>query len=147
MPDSSPSINSTGVRVRPQQDPDAMLAGFSEQIAGKLQQADQLSQAATEVRATASSTDGGITVAVDQRGNPVDLDIADKALRQRPNALQGVLDTIRAAQGELTGRMCAAMKPVLGTDTETLEAVLRGTRERFPEPTEPRSAAVADAED
>ncbi|MHA6801957.1 YbaB/EbfC family nucleoid-associated protein [Salinifilum ghardaiensis] len=132
-------------------DPDAMLAGFRQQIEDKLQRADQLKQAASEIRGTASSEDGGVTVAVDQGGCLTQLDLTDRAMRQRPEELSAaILDTVRSAQSTLTEQMRAAVEPLLGSDAETLEAVLQGTRERFPEESaqaRPSAEPAADDED
>lgn len=119
----------------PSSDPDAMLAGFQQQIEAKMRQAQQLQDAATGVRVSESSRDGSVTVVVDHSGNMVDLQLTDAALRKRPDEVSSaVLSTLRSAQSQLTERVREAMEPVVGSDSETLDAVLGGFRERFPEP-------------
>lgn len=116
-------------------DPDEMLAGFQQQIEAKMHQAQQLQEAASSVQVSTSSRDGAVTVTVDHSGNMADLRLTDAAMRKRPDeASSEILATLRSAQSRLTERMREVMEPVVGGDTETLEAVLGGFRERFPEP-------------
>ncbi|QGK71311.1 YbaB/EbfC family DNA-binding protein [Allosaccharopolyspora coralli] len=115
-------------------DPDAMLAGWRQQIDQKMQQAQQLQDAAKAVQVSQTSRDGVVTVTVDHTGNLVGLDLADAVLRKRPAEISGeVLDTLRQAQSKLAERMRDVMQPVTGDDSDTLEAVVTGFRERFPE--------------
>ncbi|GAA4620097.1 YbaB/EbfC family nucleoid-associated protein [Saccharopolyspora hordei] len=129
-------------------DPDAMIAGFRQQIAAKLQQAERLTQAASGVQGRASSPDGSVTVVVDHSGNMVDLDLTEAALRKRPAEVsQLVLATARAAQAQLAATMQEVMAPIIGDDQETFSAVLSGLRERFPEEPEAPAAPATDPDD
>ncbi|MDP9644172.1 hypothetical protein J2S53_004117 [Actinopolyspora lacussalsi] len=79
---------------------------------------------------------------VDQNGNMSDLRLEDDALRQRPEQLsETILTTVRSAQAQLTDRMREAMEPVLGQDSETMDSVLSGMRDRFPVEPEQGDAA------
>nr|WP_246300563.1 YbaB/EbfC family nucleoid-associated protein [Actinopolyspora biskrensis] len=110
-----------------------MLAGFRKQIEDKMQQAERIKEAATAVRAESSNKDGSVRVTVDQNGNMSDLELTDGALRRRPDELSSeIMSTARSARTQLSERMREAMEPVLGSDTETLESVLSGVRDRFP---------------
>lgn len=130
--------------TNPAADPEDMLAGFRQQIEQKVKQAEQLQQAATEVRVSTASADGSVTVLVDHSGNMIDLTLTDGALRKRPDEVsKEILATVRSAQSKLTERMQEAMEPVVGADSETLGAVMSGFRERFPEPEEPEQSAPA----
>ncbi|MBA8826934.1 hypothetical protein FHX42_004313 [Saccharopolyspora lacisalsi] len=53
----------------PSSDPDGMIAGFQQQIEAKMQQAQQLQDAATGVQVSSSHRDGSVTVVVDHSGN------------------------------------------------------------------------------
>lgn len=118
-------------------DPDDMLAGWQQQIQAKMQQAERLREAATSVRTSSSSRDGAITTTVDHSGNLIDLQLTDAALRQRPDEVSAsILSTLRSAQSQLGEQMREVMEPVVGSDTETMEAVMSGFRERFPQPEE-----------
>lgn len=110
-----------------------MLAGFREQIEQKFKQAEQLKAAATAVQVSAASADGSVSVVVDHSGNMIDLKLADGALRKRPDEVsKEILATVRSAQAQLTSRMQEVVAPVVGSDSETLDAVMAGFRERFP---------------
>lgn len=123
-------------------DPDEMLAGFQQQIEAKMHQAQQLQEAASSVQVSTSSGDGAVTVTVDHSGNMADLRLTDAAMRKRPDeASAEILATLRSAQSQLSERMREVMEPVVGNDTETLDAVLGGFRERFPEPDGEASAS------
>lgn len=133
-------------------DPDQMLAGFQQQIEAKMQQAQRIQQAAENLRGEASSKDGSVSVTVDQSGNVVDLELTDGALRNRPAELSSIiLSTVRSAQSKLSEQMRAAMTQVVGEDSGTLNAVLGGLRERFPQQDEqeqqPARRADSTAED
>lgn len=127
-------------------DPDEMLAGFRKQIEDKMQQAEQIKEAATAVRAEASNKDGSVRVSVDQNGNMSGLELTDGALRRRPDELSGeIMSTVRSAQTRLAERMREAMEPVLGSDTEALDSVLSGVRDRFPDDDSEESAEQGSA--
>ncbi|SFE26489.1 Conserved DNA-binding protein YbaB [Actinopolyspora alba] len=130
-------------------DPDEMLAGFRQQIQDKMQQAQRIQDAASAVSGEASSGDGSVRVTVDQNGNMSDLRLEDGALRQRPEQLsEAILTTVRSAQAQLTDRMREAMEPVLGEDSETMDSVLSGMRDRFPvEPEQGGAASTRGGQD
>lgn len=134
----------------PSEDADTMLAGFRQQIEQKFKQAEQLKQAASAVQVSASSADGAVTVVVDNNGNMADLDLTDDALRKRPDEVsRQILATLRSAQTQLAARMQEVMAPVVGEDSETLDAVMSGFRERFPaeEAEDPKAAQQASAQE
>ncbi|MGJ7908853.1 YbaB/EbfC family nucleoid-associated protein [Actinopolyspora sp. H202] len=130
-------------------DPDEMLAGFRQQIQDKMQQAQRIQDAASTVSGEATSGDGSVRVTVDQNGNMSDLRLEDGALRQRPEQLsETILTTVRSAQAQLTDRMREAMEPVLGQDSETMDSVLSGMRDRFPvEPEQGDAASTRGGQD
>ncbi|ASU77630.1 hypothetical protein CDG81_04110 [Actinopolyspora erythraea] len=123
-------------------DPDEMLAGFRQQVEDKMRQAQRIREAASAVSGEASSRDGSVRVTVDQNGNMSDLRLEPEAMRQRPEELsEAILSTARSARSQLTERMREAMEPVLGQDSETMDSVLAGMRDRFPEEPEQGGAA------
>lgn len=134
----------------PSGDPETMLAGFRQQIEQKFKQAEQLKEAASAVQVSASSADGAVTVVVDNNGNLADLELTDGALRKRPDEVsREVLATLRSAQAQLAARMQEVMAPVVGEDSETLDAVMSGFRERFPaeEAEDPKAAQQEPAQE
>lgn len=116
-------------------DPDALMREWDEQIQAKLKQADQISQAAREVRVTQRSGDGSVSVTVDSGGNVTALDLTDAALRKQPAQLSAeILGIMRSAQAQIATRMQEAMTPVLGDDSATMNAIMGGIQEKFPQP-------------
>lgn len=121
-------------------DPEALMRSWDQQIQAKLKQADQITQAAREVRVTQRSGDGAVSVTVDSGGNVTSLDLTDAALRKRPAELSAeILGLMRSAQAQIATRMREAMEPVLGGDTATMTAIVGGLQEKFPPPPDPQA--------
>jgi DNA-binding protein YbaB len=124
-------------------DPDAMMRQWNEQIQAKLKQADEMKQVANAVKVTQRSSDGSVSVTVDQNGVVSALDLTDAALRKQPAQLSSeILGTMRTAQAQIATRMQEAMAPILGGDSATMDALMGGYHEKFPEP-EPEDPAAA----
>jgi len=116
-------------------DPDAMMRQWNDQIQAKLKQADEMKQVANAVKVTQRSSDGSLSVTVDQNGVVSALDLTDAALRKQPAQLSSeILGTMRTAQAQIASRMREAMAPILGGDSATMDALLGGYHEKFPEP-------------
>lgn len=116
-------------------DPDAMMRQWNEQIQAKLKQADEMKQVANAVKVTQRSSDGSVSVTVDQNGVVSALDLTDAALRKQPAQLSSeILGTMRTAQAQIASRMQEAMAPILGGDSATMDALMGGYHEKFPEP-------------
>lgn len=116
-------------------DPDAMMRQWNEQIQAKLKQADEMKQVANAVKVTQRSSDGSVSVTVDQNGIVSALDLTDAALRKQPAQLSSeILGAMRTAQAQIASRMQEVMAPIIGGDSETMGALLGGYQERFPEP-------------
>ncbi|SDG24108.1 Conserved DNA-binding protein YbaB [Lentzea fradiae] len=114
------------------------MRSWDQQIQAKLRQADQITQAAREVRVTQRSQDGAVSVTVDSGGNVTALDLTEAALRKQPAQLSAeILGLMRSAQAQIATRMREAMEPVLGGDTATMGAIVGGLQEKFPPPPEP----------
>ncbi|WP_016697646.1 YbaB/EbfC family nucleoid-associated protein [Actinoalloteichus spitiensis] len=113
---------------------DAMLRGFQEQMQAKLRQADQLQAAAREARVSERSRDGAVSVTVDSNGGMTALDLTPAAMTRRPEELSAqILDTLRRAQARIADQMREVLTPILGEDSESLNAVMGGYQERFPQ--------------
>ncbi len=134
-------------------DPDAMMRQWNEQIQAKLKQADEMKQVANAVKVTQRSSDGSVSVTVDQNGVVSALDLTDAALRKQPAQLSSeILGTMRTAQAQIATRMQEAMAPILGGDSATMDALMGGYHEKFPEPppeelVERRPAGPSDDDD
>ena len=135
-------------------DPDAMMRQWNAQIQAKLRQADEMKQVANAVRVTQRSSDGSVSVTVDQNGVVSALDLTDAALRKQPAQLSAeILGVMRTAQAQIASRMQEAMAPIIGDDSATMGALVGGYQERFPEPppgepvAPPRPTGPADDDD
>ncbi|MFI6097913.1 YbaB/EbfC family nucleoid-associated protein [Lentzea sp. NPDC051213] len=116
-------------------DPDAMMRQWNEQIQAKLKQADEMKQVANAVKVTQRSSDGSVSVTVDQNGVVSALDLTDAALRKQPAQLSAeILGAMRTAQAQIAAKMQEVMAPIIGGDSETMGALMGGYHERFPEP-------------
>ncbi|MFD4639627.1 YbaB/EbfC family nucleoid-associated protein [Lentzea sp. NPDC058436] len=116
-------------------DPDAMMRQWNEQIQAKLKQADEMKQVANAVSVTQRSSDGSVSVTVDQNGIVSALDLTDAALRKQPAQLSAdILGAMRTAQAQIAAKMQEAMAPIIGGDSATMDALMGGYHERFPEP-------------
>lgn len=116
-------------------DPDAMMRQWNEQIQAKLKQADEMKQVANAVSVTQRSSDGSLSVTVDQNGVVSALDLTDAALRKQPAQLSAeILGAMRTAQAQIAARMQEVMAPIIGDDSATMDALMGGYHERFPEP-------------
>ncbi|GHH47489.1 YbaB/EbfC family nucleoid-associated protein [Lentzea cavernae] len=135
-------------------DPDAMMRQWNEQIQTKLRQADEMKMVANAVQVTQRSSDGSVAVTVDQNGIVSALDLNDAALRKQPAHLSAeILNAMRAAQAQIAARMHEVMAPIIGDDSATMDALMGGYQERFPEPppeepgTPPRPTGPPDDDD
>lgn len=125
-------------------DPDAMMRQWNEQIQAKLRQADEMKQVANAVSVTQRSSDGSVSVTVDQNGIVSALDLTDAALRKQPAQLSAdILGAMRTAQAQIASRMHEVMAPIIGEDSATMDALMGGYEERFPEPPPEEPAAPA----
>jgi DNA-binding protein YbaB len=116
-------------------DPDAMMRQWNEQIQAKLKQADEMKQVANAVKVTQRSSDGSVSVTVDQNGVVSALDLTDAALRKQPAQLSAeILGAMRTAQAQIAAKMQEVMAPIIGGDSQTMDALMGGYHERFPEP-------------
>jgi DNA-binding protein YbaB len=116
-------------------DPDALMRQWNEQIQSKLRQADEMKQVANAVKVTQRSSDGSVSVTVDQNGIVSALDLTDAALRKQPAQLSSeILTAMRTAQAQIASRMQEVMAPIIGGDSATMDALMGGYAERFPEP-------------
>jgi len=116
-------------------DPDAMMRQWNEQIQAKLKQADEMKQVANAVSVTRRSSDGSVSVTVDQNGVVSALDLTDAALRKQPAQLSAeILGAMRTAQAQIAAKMQEVMAPIIGDDSATMDALMGGYHERFPEP-------------
>jgi DNA-binding protein YbaB len=89
-------------------------------------------QELTELRASASSPDGGVTVVTGPGGAVLDVKFTDAALAKGPQALSAaLLTTLREAVGEAARRQAVIVQEHMGDDTGLVEQVLETQAEAF----------------
>lgn len=133
------SANGLGDLMR---DPDETIRRMDEWAAGFAAKAEryQAAQAQTEqLRLTATSSDGAVSVTVGADGTVTDLVFTNK-VRSFPleELSRQILGTMRRAQAGIADRVSEVMTQQLGDeDRETRSAMLDSLRGRFPDPEEP----------
>lgn len=102
----------------------ARLGKLSEDYQGRLAQIRQLQEQAGQVRASARSRDGLISVEVGAQGQLVGLRLDPGAYeRLSPQRLAGVImELARAAASDAAARVREVMAPVLPTDSDLARA-------------------------
>ncbi|MGW5716608.1 YbaB/EbfC family nucleoid-associated protein [Amycolatopsis sp. NPDC003865] len=89
-------------------------------------------QELTELRASASSADGGVTVVTGPGGAVLDVKFTDAALAKGPQALSAVLmTTLREAVGEAARRQVVLVQEHLGDELGLVDQVLETQAEAF----------------
>jgi DNA-binding protein YbaB len=117
---------------------DQLVAEF-ERFQSGLRDADErfaglgaMRQELTELRASASSPDGGVTVVTGPGGAVLDVRFTDTALAKGAQALSAaVMATLREAVGEAARRQAVLVQEHLGDDTGLVERVLETQAEAF----------------
>jgi DNA-binding protein YbaB len=89
-------------------------------------------QELTELRASASSPDGGVTVVTGPGGAVLDVEFTDAALAKGPRALSAALmTTLREAVGEAARRQVVLVQEHLGDELGLVDRVLETQAEAF----------------
>jgi len=89
-------------------------------------------QQLTELRASASSPDGGVTVVTGPGGAVLDVKFTDAALAKGPQALSAALmTTLREAVGEAARRQVVLVREHLGDELGLVDQVLETQAEAF----------------
>ncbi|WP_372671246.1 YbaB/EbfC family nucleoid-associated protein [Amycolatopsis kentuckyensis] len=91
-----------------------------------------MQQQLTELRASASSPDGGVTVVTGPGGAVLDVKFTDAALAKGPQALSAALmTTLREAVGEAARRQVVLVQEHLGDELGLVDQVLETQAEAF----------------
>ncbi|MQA08498.1 MAG: hypothetical protein GEU98_08080 [Pseudonocardiaceae bacterium] len=118
-------------------DPDAWQRGYETKLAGIEQRNERMTEELQQVRVTERSTDGQVSVTVNNHGALVDLQLGE-ALRQRDgSAVAGeVVRLASVAQGKVADAVRRAMQPYIG-GTEAMNYLVDRMRAAQP-PEEPQ---------
>jgi DNA-binding protein YbaB len=123
-------------------EPQAWLDDFEARVDAARQKAAAFGESLNSAGATASSSDGTVTVTVAPNGSLSDLRITDAALRGSGSQLAAlVMRTAREAQRQAAQHVLTAFTALGGTDSEATRMLTGFVPPPEDEPTEPRSAA------
>jgi DNA-binding protein YbaB len=135
-------------------DPQSWLADFEARVASAKAKAEQFSESLSSAGASATSSDGLVTVTVAPNGSLANLRISDAALRDRSGSQLSelVLRTARDAQRAAANRVLEAFTELGGADSEAtkmLTGFVPPPEEPEPNAARPRRTAdrAGDAED
>jgi DNA-binding protein YbaB len=111
------------------------LDRWAAQVAERAERYQDMQRQVSAISSTESSSDGVVRVTVDSGGVLTDLRITDAARELAGQQLASlVLTTMRRAQSRLTGQVAEIMETTVPEDAQTVDAVVSGYRQRFPEP-------------
>jgi DNA-binding protein YbaB len=126
---SEPGFGGDGARTEQQ------LNKWAADIAAKAEQYQDVSREVAALTVREASRDNVVEVTVDARGAVTDLRISDRVRELSGNEIASlVLGTMRCAQHRITDKVAEAMAPMAAQDPKTVQTVVAGYEERFPEP-------------
>lgn len=114
------------------------LEDWARQAERKAERYQEMSTAVSAVSATESSPDGVVRVTVNASGAVSALELTDRIREQGGSAVAAqIMATIQRAQAKLAGQIAAAMQATIGDEQGTIDTVVSGYEQRFPEPVSP----------
>lgn len=124
-------------------DAERRVEQWAAQVTEKAQRYQNMQAQVAELSVTESSADGAVRLTVGSSGVLADLELTERAGQLPPRQLAAqIMDTMRRAQGKLSGRVADVMRASVGEDVETINSVVSSYRQRFPEqPDEPPPGA------
>ncbi|MDU0294837.1 YbaB/EbfC family nucleoid-associated protein [Saccharothrix longispora] len=116
-------------------DPERILSGYEGKLAEAQRKSEAIREALTGLRVTERSSDGQITVTINDAGNLVDLHLGN-SLQRKDGATVGqeVLRVVQAAQSRVAAAVQEVMAPVLGGDSEAMHFMVDKLRSAQPPP-------------
>lgn len=116
------------------------LEEWAQQAEQKAERYQQMSAAVSAVGATESSPDGMVTVTVNASGAISNLQLSDQIRNHSGADVAGqIMACMQRAQGRLAAQVAEAMQATIGDDQSTIDTVVSGYEQRFPEPVEPQA--------
>lgn len=120
------------------------LEEWAQQAERKAERYQEMGAAVSAVDATESSPDGMVRVTVNSSGAISNLELSDKIAGHRGAEVAAlIMACVQRAQSKLAAQVAEAMQATIGGDTSTIETVVAGYRQRFPEPVEQRADPAA----
>jgi DNA-binding protein YbaB len=115
-------------------DAERRIEQWADQVAQKAERYQAMQARVAEITVTESSSDGAVRLTVASSGVVTDLELSDRATEQPARQLAAqIMDTMRRAQGKLSGQVAEVMQASVGDDQETVAAVVSSYQQRFPE--------------
>ncbi|MCS7476775.1 YbaB/EbfC family nucleoid-associated protein [Umezawaea endophytica] len=113
------------------------LEEWARQAEQKAVRYQQMGSAVSAVSATESTPDGMVRVTVNSSGALSNLELTDRISEHRGAEVAAqVMACVQRAQGKLAAQVSEAMQATIGDDQPTIDTVVEGYRQRFPEPVE-----------
>ncbi|SDG21050.1 YbaB/EbfC DNA-binding family protein [Lentzea fradiae] len=117
------------------------IEDWAQQAEQKAQRYQQMSAAVSAVSATESSPDGVVKVTVNASGAMSALELTDRIREQSGSAVAAqIMACVQRAQAKLAGQVAAAMQATIGDEQSTIDTVVSGYEQRFPEPVSPATS-------
>jgi DNA-binding protein YbaB len=112
---------------------EAQLSAWNRQISQRIDEAKRLREAVGQLNASAESAGGEVRVTVDGSGDLRGLELSTRAMRtlSGPELSDLILGTVRTAQRRLAAEVKSAATPILGDDSQSLQAMSAGLRARY----------------
>lgn len=116
---------------------------WAAQVAQKAERYQAMQARVAGITVTESSSDGAVRLTVGSSGVMTDLELSDRATQQPARQLAAqIMDTMRRAQGRLSGQVAEVMQASVGDDQETVTAVVSSYQQRFPAQPEDEAPAA-----
>jgi DNA-binding protein YbaB len=94
----------------------------------------ELSERLRQVKASATSDDGAVTVTVDHAGGLADLRLDSAAFRNSPDELASlIVSTSQRAQATVSERAAELARDIYGSDSPTATLIADAYAEQFPD--------------
>lgn len=111
------------------------LEEWARQAEQKAERYQQMGAAVSAVGATESSPDGMVKVTVNSSGAISNLELSDRISEHRGAEVAAqIMACMQRAQGRLAAQVAEAMQATIGDDRSTIDTVVAGYQQRFPEP-------------
>ncbi|MFD4669889.1 YbaB/EbfC family nucleoid-associated protein [Lentzea sp. NPDC058450] len=111
------------------------LEEWARQAEQKAERYQQMGAAVSAVSATDSTSDGMIRVTVNSSGAISALELSDQIRNHSGADVAGqIMACAQRAQSKLAAQVAAAMQATIGDEQSTIETVVSGYEQRFPEP-------------
>lgn len=118
------------------------LEEWAQQAEQKAERYQQMSTAVSAVSASDSTPDGMVRVTVNSSGAISGLELSDQIRTHSGADVAGqIMACVQRAQSKLAAQVAQAMQATIGDEQSTIDTVVSGYEQRFPEPVEQQRTA------